>query len=284
MDLRRTKPGLRCLRLSAVGLAGIFGAPAIADGCPPPATGTRRAVAEIMDDATLRLADAQEVRLMGLLLPSARDVAGAPLSEWSAEREARTALSAAAAGAAVALSEPSARDRWGRLAAHVMVERQGESRWLQSALVQDGQARVAPLPGETQCIPTLLTQEAVARATRKGLWANPAYAVRKAADTRDLWRVLGTFQIVEGRVMDVGQTRTRVFLNFGNDWRRDFTAALDRPRGTPRETFAQRLTALKGRHIRVRGWLVARNGPYMDLTSAEAIEVLPDGLAAGGEP
>ena len=36
--------------------------------------------------------------------------------------------------------------------------------------------------------------------------------------------------------------------------------------------------------IRVRGWLVARNGPYMELTSSDAIEVLPDGLAAGAEP
>jgi hypothetical protein len=154
-------------------------------------------------------------------------------------------------------------------------------RWLQAALVDAGHARVAPLPGETLCLAELFAREAVARATRSGLWSNPAYAIRSARDTRTLMALTGTFQIVEGWVAAIGGTRRELFLNFGRDWRWDFTAAVDLRRLPDRDATVSRLKALEGRYVRVRGWIEKRNGPFIELAAPDVIEELPEGLSSG---
>jgi hypothetical protein len=51
-------------------------------------------------------------------------------------------------------------------------------------------------------------------------------------------------------------------------------------RGGDRAALSTRLKALEGRYVRVRGWLVKRNGPFIALAGAEAIEELPEGLGS----
>ena len=79
---------------------------------------------------------------------------------------------------------------------------------------------------------------------------------------------------VQGRLLEDGMARGQTFLNFGEDWRTDFTisiAARDWKRfeaeGISPEDF-------RGRKVRVRGWLRSRNGPMINATHAEQIEVL----------
>ena len=84
----------------------------------------------------------------------------------------------------------------------------------------------------------------------------------------------GAFVLVEGRVAQATRAQRTVYINFGTDWRRDFTASLagaviDRvPDG------AARLEALAGKRIRVRGWIERRNGPMIALSSLDEIEIL----------
>jgi hypothetical protein len=81
---------------------------------------------------------------------------------------------------------------------------------------------------------------------------------------------------VEGRVVAVGQGGGNTYLNFAEDWRSDFTILLDRQ--------AQRLFAeagvdpavYEGRRVRVRGWLKSRNGPMIEATHPEQIEILEE--------
>ena len=91
----------------------------------------------------------------------------------------------------------------------------------------------------------------------------------------------GPCQIIEGWVAAVGMSRNEVFLNFGRDWRWDFTAAVDLKRSDDREGLVARLKDLKGRLVRVRGFIERRNGPFISLATAEAIEELPEGSAGG---
>lgn len=143
-----------------------------------------------------------------------------------------------------------------------------------------GTPPVAPLPNRLHYLQALLQREAVARATRKGLWQNPAYAIRDARDTQTLTQLTGTFQIIEGWVVATGASRREVFLNFGRNWRWDFTAAVVLPRGGDSAALSTRLKALEGRYVGVSGWLVKRNGPFIALAGAEAIEELPEGLGS----
>jgi hypothetical protein len=82
-------------------------------------------------------------------------------------------------------------------------------------------------------------------------------------------------------VAAVGRSRNEVFLNFGRDWRWDFTAAVDLKRSDDREGLVARLNDLKGRLVRVRSFIERRNGPFISLATAEAIEELPEGSAGG---
>ena len=66
----------------------------------------------------------------------------------------------------------------------------------------------------------------------------------------------------------------RIYLNFGADWRTDFTVRID-------ERFADRfdvedLEALESYRVRVRGVIVDENGPMIRLAYPGRLEVLED--------
>jgi hypothetical protein len=106
------------------------------------------------------------------------------------------------------------------------------------------------------------------------------FRVRDAADLDSLDGLLYSFQIVEGRVEDVAESRGRIYLNFGEDWRTDFTATVA---PSDRDSFSGsgiQLPDLEGRAIRVRGWLERRNGPMIDVTHPEQIELVGVGDSA----
>ncbi|MGE5266507.1 MAG: thermonuclease family protein [Deltaproteobacteria bacterium] len=235
--------------------------------------GVRTAVEVSLDDGT-------SARLMGILAPSSRDLP-APPTEWPPQIQAVAELERLLASRTILIAEAGAfRDRYGRRVIHAFAATEPRQ-WLQSALIAAGQARVSPVPGETECLRELFLQEAVARAKRIGLWANPAYDVRAARDGRALAALAGTFQLVEGWVSSVTRRRNTVYLNFGGDWRWDFTAAVDLRRSAAKDAVAARLQALQGRLVRVRGFVERRNGPFVSLASADAVEELPEGAAAG---
>ena len=80
--------------------------------------------------------------------------------------------------------------------------------------------------------------------------------------------------MVAGRVVDAVRIKSRIYLNFGDDWRDDFTVTLDaRARSLFEQSGRDPLT-LKGRTVRVRGWLRQRNGPMIEATHPEQIEVV----------
>ena len=73
---------------------------------------------------------------------------------------------------------------------------------------------------------------------------------------------------------DAAAVGRRVYLNFGADYRSDFTAAV-----VPgaRSLFAAEgidPLGLAGRTVRVRGWVDVLNGPMIEVTHPEQIEVV----------
>lgn len=117
--------------------------------------------------------------------------------------------------------------------------------------------------------------EREAETKHQGLWADIPLL---AADTilEDYRQYLGRFVVVEGTISSVYTTRARIFLNFGHDWKTDFTLTL------PAE-YQKRfglggkegeVEAWKGRKVRVRGWLENYNGPAIRLTHPAQWEIV----------
>jgi endonuclease YncB( thermonuclease family) len=217
------------------GVAGIIAAsaalfaglcpPSWACDLPPAETG---AVAAVLDGDTIELTDGRTVRLIGAKAPKP------PLSwrgddPWPLVDEAKEALSALASGKAVELRFGGLRqDRHGYVLAQVFgVE--GENRlWLQNELIAKGLARVYSFADNRACVTELLAREAEARAKRLGVWGSYVYRIEPARDAKRLGRLIHSYQLIEGTVVAVGEGGGRLYLNFGPDWRSDFTVSIDR--------------------------------------------------------
>ncbi len=236
-------------------------------------------VARVLDAQTLVLETGETVRLVGALPPEAPPW-WKEQRPWPPAVRARNALARLVVGRAVALAFGARkRDRHDRLLAQVFVSDGPEQRWVQGALIEQGHARAYSFPGNRACLRALQRREAQAREARAGLWRLDAYAVRAADDTAALLKRRYAFQIVEGRVHAVARRRAWTFLNFGADYRQDFTVAV---RARDRKRFDKSdvpLAALAGRWVRVRGWIEVWNGPVIKATHPEQIELLDEAPA-----
>jgi micrococcal nuclease len=244
------------------------------------APGPTRAVARVLDGETLALDDGTEVRLIGALSPRPLEAA-ADVSFWPPEREAIAELARLVLGRSVELAFAGRRtDRYGRLLAHVFVRSDTERIWVQGHMLKTGHARAYSVPDSAACMDELMEHERFARMARKGLWDHAAYQIRSAERTRDLLRWRSSFQIVEGRVLRVASVRGQVFLNFGEEWREDFTANVRRRIQSSNLDFK----ALEGRRVRVRGWIERRAGPAIDVHHSSQIEIVEDRKPESTQP
>jgi micrococcal nuclease len=174
-------------------------------------------------------------------------------------------------------------DRYGRQMGHLFVERDGEIVWVQGELLKTGHARAYVLPGNTACISELLVHEKAAREERLGLWATSLYQPKAAAHTGQLMMFRSTFQIVRGTIKNVSHTKSAVFLNFGDDWKTDFTASTGKSVLAANGSWAASLDGLAGKNFAVRGWIERRNGPLIEIVDAAQIEIL-DQTPSGAQP
>ena len=165
-------------------------------------------------------------------------------------------------------------DRYGRIIADVFMESDAEPQWVQLAMVHDGVVRVLSYRDGPDRVARLLQAESAARSAHRGLWGDRAYRVR---DTHPdaLMQDVGSVQIVAGRVVSATRLRTgRVYLNFGADWRTDFTVRIDPADAERFERAGLDPLELEGQRIRVRGWVQDENGPMIRIDHPMRIEQL----------
>ena len=175
---------------------------------------------EVLAGDLLRLSDGRIVRLAGIRVPAA-DAEQAEAE--SLALKARAELGRLVDGQTIRLAPvESAHDRYGRIVAHI--ERR-DGLWLQGALLEQGLAQVQTRPGEAARAAAMLALEQTARAAGRGLWAVAAFMPQEASALADS---TGRFRIVRGRVLRVAPTESYTYLNFGADWRADFTVRVRR--------------------------------------------------------
>jgi len=238
---------------------------------PPPALsglaelGSAR-VAAVEDGHSLRLTDGRILRLAGIL---------APMPERDADMEgrgradaARQALMALAGDGPLHLyGATGSPDRYGRLVAQAVT---AEGVWLQDALLRQGVAQVWPFHDDAQRLEALYAAEQAARGARRGLWRSRRYGLRDAAT---LSAPPGRFVIARGRVLDAAKLGGTVYLNFGPDWRSDFTVQMDWPMRRQLSPERRDPAWWQGREIEARGVLERLNGPLLKLVAPGQIRL-----------
>lgn len=153
------------------------------------------------------------------------------------------------------------------------LQRASDEVWVQGALLYLGLARVKTSQWNPDMARQMLRLEDQARSNAAGLWAVPTYQVQNADKIQ---HTHDGFAIVEGRIHSAALSNNRIFLNFGEDWRTDFTVSI--APGDKRLFSKQGLDPLSwnGDRVRVRGWMREYNGPYIEIDHPQAIEFLFD--------
>ncbi len=241
-------------------------------GCDDLVRGPKGTVTEVTDGDTVILDTGMTVRLIGTQapkLPLGRE--GYPT--WPLADEAKAELEALVLGKPVQLRYGGARvDRYGRALGQLFVADTGV--WAQGEMVGRGLARVYSFPDNRKCLAELFAAEAKARAMGLGIWSDPYYSVRRADRPADLLDHVGQYELVEGRVFVAEDVGGRIYLNFGRLFREDFTVVIER---SSLDLFTRSgidPLMLEGALVRVRGWVDDRDGPRIEVTHPEQIEVL----------
>lgn len=264
--------------LIAAGLAAAPASAALAQGtasisaCRFEAIGGGR-VAKVLDARDFVLDDAREVRLAAIEAPAAPEL-GEISPRAQAGIAARAALASLISGQTVELRQRgAATDRYGRTVAHAWLVQDGAAHSAGRDLVAQGYAQVSAHVGEAACAAELLSQERLARAGKLGLWAEPYYVIQAAESWVELLARRGRFTVVEGKVLSVRESGGTIYVNFGRRWSQALTVTiLKRHERIFRGAGLQPKT-LENRRVRVRGWIEQRNGPRIEATSPEQIEM-----------
>src|SRR5262245_18118274 len=93
-------------------------------------------------------------------------------------------------------------------------------------LIERGQAEVAARIGDKACADILLRSERVARAARRGHWADPNFAPLRPENLGRISAARGQFALVEGKILSVRESGATMYWNFGRRWTRDFTVTI----------------------------------------------------------
>jgi endonuclease YncB( thermonuclease family) len=252
-------------------LAVIAAMPVVARGCEGLVAGPKGVVASVTDGDTVLLDNGLVIRLIGIQAPKL-PLGREGFQTWPKAEEAKASLEAMVLGKPVQVRYGGERlDRYGRTLGQLFVTTAPET-WVQQQMLARGLARVYSFPDNRSCVAELLAAESTARTNKLGIWGDPYYSVRRADRPEALAALAGHYELIEGRVLQAERRGNLLYLNFGRVWAEDLTVVIDKA--------AQKLFGdtdplrLEGALLRVRGWVDERDGPRLEVTHPEQIEVL----------
>ena len=232
--------------------------------CAGPVEIERANVVRVEKNGALILHDGRAVHLEGIRLPGgAADRAPQFLAE-----QALAALSALAVGHELTLTAvPPKEDRYDRVRAQAF----DDGTWLQVEMLNRGLARVNIAADRVECASELYEAEAQARTARAGLWSLSVYAIRP---TNSLTSDVGTFQLVEGRVVSAEVRDGRAWLGFGTGLSGDFSAVI-----VPEDLKRYRAMGVDprgyaGKTVLLRGIVQNLSGPAIAVANPVQVQVI----------
>ncbi len=252
---------------AALMLLVLASSPLRAQTCPAQLT-PAGLVLRVGEGLEIELDDGRRVR------PQALAPFGANAAGRARAQAARDAASSWLEGQTLFLPAPAPpEDRWGRITAPLHLGGQTGPKSLAEALVGAGLMRVAPLARDP-CGRALLAAEARARQAKLGLWADPYYSVLAAANPAAVLARSGEFVIVEGRIMRLGQTSARFYLDFGPTRGVDLSVTVSKQTAKAFQQAGLPVETLPGQRVRLRGFVDSRPGPQIEIGGPEALDVI----------
>ena len=83
--------------------------------------------------------------------------------------------------------------------------------------------------------------------------------------------------MVEGKILSVRESGATIYVNFGRRWSDDFTVTVQKRNERNFTAAGLELKKLAGQHVRVRGTIEERGGPWIEAARPEQIEIAERG-------
>ena len=205
-----------------------------------------RTVSEIMPDGSLLLEGGVEIVLSGIRWWT---LFGGDNQRAISPKELLESYTST--GAVKVFFEATPKDRYGRLQAIVV---SGEGTNIQQDLLRKGLAMFWPNSGQNDA---LRQAESQAREERSGRWGWSSEVV-KCHNWQGFWSE--GMAIIKGRVKEVKVFDKITYMNFGEEWWRDFTIKIDKKWLEENNLQAE---SYLGQFVEIRGWLYWQGGPQI---------------------
>lgn len=231
-------------------------------------TGSGR-VFEVINPLTIRLEDGKFIHLAGLDFPDLDFYEPGDLSVTTIE-----ILEDFLIGRPVAIYQTKSKNagRMNRMGHHIAhLVRTDKDVWVQGMILKLGLARARTTKYNPEMASQMLEMESYARRTKDGLWGIDEFKILTPSQAA---KNIGSYQIIEGIVQNVSRQKNTIFLNFGKNWRTDFTISMT---SSDLKAFTKQKLEPQdwnGKRVRVRGWIESWNGPHIKIDHPERFELL----------
>jgi hypothetical protein len=122
-----------------------------------------------------------------------------------------------------------------------------------------------------ECASDFYDAEAQARGARVGLWSSSAYAIRPVTSVAS---DVGTFQLVQGRVVAAEIQDGRAWLGFGTGLRGDFSVLISPDDLRTYRAMGVDPRGYAGKTVLVRGIVQNMSGPAIAVASPVQVQVI----------
>jgi endonuclease YncB( thermonuclease family) len=225
-------------------------------------------VSAVIDGDTIQLSNANLVRYLGLDTPELHTRKGEKWLDVNEPfaQEAKALNEELVKGKRVRLEFDVQRaDKYGRLLAYCFAG----NTFVNERILEEGLGLLYTSPPNVKYADILVAAQKKARDNQKGIWAQDL--VVKAQNACDY---VGRAATVEGKVLKVHETEKTIYLNFGRDYRNDFTAVIFRKDLPSFIAAGVSLWQFKGKIIRVFGKIKEYNGPEIIVRHPSQIEII----------
>ncbi|UCC95403.1 MAG: thermonuclease family protein [Candidatus Omnitrophota bacterium] len=234
--------------------------------CSPSYDYSHIKVVEVIDGDTVKLSTGQLLRYIGLDTPEIRIKKEGRFyySPQPYAYEAKEYNRSLVEGKFVSVEfDVDKKDKYGRLLGYCFID----GVFVNAKLLEEGYAVLYTYPPNVKYVDLFVSHQKQARKHKRGMWG--AYEVIEHTEAA---RHLNQIRTVKGRVISTYKSKNCVFLNFGRNWRTDFTVVIF---NNSLDFFSQKgidpVRYYKGKLIEVTGRIREYNGPEIIVNSPQEI-------------
>ena len=237
--------------------------------CGNPVDYSRIAVKEVVDGDTIRLVNGELLRYVGLDTPEVRikEAGSFVYNPQPFSLEAKEYNRKLVEGKHLRIEfDIEKRDKYGRLLGYCFAD----DVFINAELLKHGYATLYTFPPNLKYVEMFVDLQKKARKEKRGLWGS-----YDTISSDEAHKYINQVRSVRGRILGTYQSAKCVFLNFGQDYKTDFTVVIfNNSLSTFREKGINPAVFYHGKTIEVTGRIKSYNGPEIIVNSPYEIELI----------